>query len=42
MKQLSSARGYFRSAPSKALGDVFGLIGLCMMIYAGFAAPAFF
>ncbi|MEM7237839.1 MAG: hypothetical protein AAF501_08455 [Pseudomonadota bacterium] len=42
MTQLTSAKGYFRSAPGEAIGDVLGLVSLCVMIFAGFAAPAFF
>lgn len=42
MSQIVKARGYFMAAPREALSDLVGLVGLCAMIFAGFAAPVFF
>lgn len=41
MSTLRKARSYAMAAPREALGDVLGLGALCLMIFAGFTAPAF-
>ncbi|MEM1275784.1 MAG: hypothetical protein AAGH74_04595 [Pseudomonadota bacterium] len=42
MTQIVKAKKFIAAAPKEAMTDVLGLVGLCVMIFAGFAAPAFF
>ena len=42
MTQIAKAKLFVTAAPKEAMSDLLGLVGLCVMIFAGFAAPAFF
>ena len=42
MQTLTRAKTFLTTAPSEALSDAAGLVGICVLIFAGFTLPAFF
>ena len=42
MAIFRKAHRFAAAAPEEALADVLGFAGLCLLIFAGFMAPAFF
>lgn len=42
MTMLQKAHKFAAEAPREALADALGFAGLCALIFAGFAVPAFF
>jgi hypothetical protein len=42
MTMLLKARKFATAAPREALTDALGFAGMCVLIFAGFTAPAFF
>ena len=41
MAKLIQARKFLDTAPREAIMDAIGFAGICALIFAGFAAPAF-
>ncbi|MEM0944209.1 MAG: hypothetical protein AAGI70_09705 [Pseudomonadota bacterium] len=39
MTTIRNARRFITAAPREALADALGLVGLCLMIFAGFTLP---
>ena len=42
MAILIKARNFAQAAPREALADTLGFAAICILIFAGFTAPAFF
>ncbi|HSF95517.1 MAG TPA: hypothetical protein VLA52_10880 [Thermohalobaculum sp.] len=42
MTMLLKARKFAADAPREALADTLGFAAVCVLIFAGFMAPAFF
>ena len=41
MTTIRNARSFIATAPAEALTDIVGLGAMCLLIFAGFAAPVF-